>query len=467
MTPTGRSARSLWAAGPLRLWAALAAGPPAFALGAMLWALSGDAGRAVGAALAAAGLLLWLLALRYLGVLVRDGLELTERVRAALDARRPVRDLDQGLREPLLGALAYSFGRVLERLYEAARAEAGERALLSAVLEAIPSGVMVIGAARQVVLVNRRCLELLGARHERPLGRYYGLLVDDPRVAGTVERALAGLEAEPLEVELRRQGAASTLWVSARPFAAAGGSGAILVVHDVTGLRRLERSRRELVAHVSHELKTPVAAILGFAETLAEGEAAPEEVPRFLQWIRREAERIGKLVDDLLRLARLESPEFTPRRQDLDAARLAGDVLQRFAVAARRRGQRLEVAVPSEPVPLRADPELLQQALANLLDNALRYTPEGGSIRLEVADEGSAVVFRVADTGPGIAPEHQERIFERFYRPDEGRSRREGGTGLGLAIVKHVAQVHGGQVGVRSRPGEGACFWIAIPRGRP
>lgn len=464
---TGR--RSVWAAGPLRLWLLMAAGPVAFALGGLTWlGLQGTGSAYAGAALLAGGLGLWLLALRYLALIIHDGLELNDRIRAALGGRIDPGELTRGLREPLLGALAYSFGRLLAQRNRAARAEAEQRSLLRAVLDGIPSGVLVIGPARDVRLVNLRLLELLNPAVRHPEGRYYGLVVDDARVAAAVERVLAGEPVAPFEVERKDGGQARTLWVSVSPFAPTGfgdDRGAIAVFQDVTELRRLERSRRDLVAHVSHELKTPVAAIVGLAETLAAGEAEPEEGRRFAELLRREAQRVGRLVDDLLRLARLESPDFTPRLEDVDAGELVRAVADRFALAARRRGQALELEIPEGPVPLRADPELLEQALANLVDNATRYTPEGGRIRIALRAEPDAVVFLVRDDGPGIAPEHQPRLFERFYRPDEGRSRRHGGTGLGLAIVKHVAQVHGGSVGVESAPGEGATFWIRLPRG--
>lgn len=465
---TARRGAGFWAAAPLRQWLAFAAGPPLFVLGALLVGLAADdpAPSLLGWVAAATGFALWIAALRRLSLLLGEALDLTDRVRAAIAEEFSPESLEEGLADPFLRSLAYATGRALRQRNEAVRAEADERLLLRAVLDGIPSGVLVVGLNRRVELASAQVEALLGI--QRAEGRPYADILSHPRLAAAVERSLQGDAVEPFEFEHRAGDRTRTLLISVSPLPVGQGrarqAGAVVVLHDVTELRRLERSRRDLVANVSHELRTPVAAILGFAETLAAGEAEGEDARRFLQLMRREAERVARLVEDLLRLARLESPEFTVRRQPLDAGELARAVAERFAPEAARRGQRLELEVPDAPVRLDADPELLQQALANLVDNAVSYTQDGGWIRIEVVDRGDEVEIRVRDDGPGIAPEHQPRLFERFYRIDDARGRRRGGTGLGLAIVKHVALAHGGAVGVESRPGAGALFWIRLPR---
>ena len=249
-------------------------------------------------------------------------------------------------------------------------------------------------------------------------------------------------------------------------------TGAVLVFHDVTDLRRLERLRQDFVANVSHELKTPLAAIKAYTETLLDSALHDEEVNvRFLHRIEEQAERLNQLILDLLRLARLESGQSVFDHQPLDVA----EVLESCVEAHRERAEakeltfNLDLGAIDGSIRVIADEEAFQQVFDNLIDNAIKYTPSGGWIRIlgELDPIDDMVAVTVADSGIGIPRDDLPRVFERFYRVDKARSRELGGTGLGLAIVKHVVSSIGGQVTVESRPGEGTRFRVQLPRLTP
>lgn len=236
----------------------------------------------------------------------------------------------------------------------------------------------------------------------------------------------------------------------------------LLLLRDVTEARRAEQARRDFVANASHELRTPVAAIHGAAETLLLGALQdPQAARQFAEMIARQAERLARLTRDLLDLSRIESGQWTMQLGPVEvegALRAAGDAV---ALPAREKGVELR---RQEAGGLRvvADTRALEHVLVNLLDNAVKYTPQGGTVTLSGAAEGDRVVLSVADTGPGIERQHLVRLFERFYRADPGRSREQGGTGIGLSLVKHLVQAQKGEVGVESGP-QGSRFWVRLP----
>jgi len=238
--------------------------------------------------------------------------------------------------------------------------------------------------------------------------------------------------------------------------------GTVAVFHDVTEVARLEAVRRDFVANASHELRTPVAAIRGFAETLLDGEGLSESDRRtYLDTIHRHAIRLGNLVGDLLSLSRIEGRQVESEIEPVDVAALAevlvGDSRERFAA----RGLEVALAAP-EPAVAWARRQDLEQVLSNLTDNAIHYTDPGGRVDVSVTGDGERVVVRVSDTGIGISPADQERVFERFYRVDAARSRAEGGTGLGLAIVKHLVLAMDGEVTLESEPQRGSTFSVSL-----
>jgi two-component system phosphate regulon sensor histidine kinase PhoR len=241
--------------------------------------------------------------------------------------------------------------------------------------------------------------------------------------------------------------------------------GCVLVARDVTEERRYDRLRKEFVANVSHELRTPLSVIAGYVETLKDGALKDEQnAPKFLESIERNVHRLASLVSDLLELSRLESSGQLAHPRRVETRPLLEKVVEDFRPLADRKGQRLTLEISPEVKAVDADPDLLERALRNLVDNAIKYTPDGGSITLGARTAADSLLFSVRDTGIGIPLEDLPRIFERFYRVDKSRSRELGGTGLGLAIVKHIAQLHGGAISVESRPGAGSVFTLRLPQ---
>jgi two-component system phosphate regulon sensor histidine kinase PhoR len=242
-------------------------------------------------------------------------------------------------------------------------------------------------------------------------------------------------------------------------------NGAVLVLHDITDLRRADQVRRDFVANVSHELRTPLTAIRGYVEALADEPVTEEDRARFHEVIARQATRMERLVKDLLRLAGLDANQEPVERVECAVqGLLAGAVADLAPVIASRR-QRVEIEVAPELSLIRTDPAKFQDALRNLIENAVNYSPEGRRIQLAARPDAGRVAITVSDEGPGIPEADLERIFERFYRVDKARSRESGGTGLGLSIVKHLVNLLGGRVSAANRPRGGAVFTISLPPG--
>jgi two-component system phosphate regulon sensor histidine kinase PhoR len=236
------------------------------------------------------------------------------------------------------------------------------------------------------------------------------------------------------------------------------------VMHDVTELKRLEGLRQQFVANVSHELKTPLSSIKAYTETLLNGALEdPQHARHFLSRIDEQATRLHELILDLLSLARIESGQAALEIVDLPLSRVVAKCLRDHEERAKANGLTIENQVSDTLLKVRADEEGLQQILGNLIDNAIKYTPAGGSITIRCHEEAHQAVIEVADTGVGIESEHHSRLFERFYRADKARSRELGGTGLGLAIVKHLCQAMAGSVYVASKPGQGSVFGVRLP----
>jgi two-component system, OmpR family, phosphate regulon sensor histidine kinase PhoR len=288
-------------------------------------------------------------------------------------------------------------------------------------------------------------------------GRAAGLtpleITRSAELSDAVRRALEGT-ARHLELALGRQ----TYLVHLGPLVRGE---VLLLMRDVTDAKRAEATRRDFVANASHELRTPVAAIRAAAETLLAGAIEDRAAARgFVEIVARHAERLSQLTRDLLDLSRLESRQWRFEPARVEAAGVAAQVVDLLGDAARKKGLALASEVPAGAV-VRADPRALETVLVNLVDNAIKYTPQG-SVAIRGLPDGDGWILSVADTGPGIEQHHLSRIFERFYRVDEGRAREQGGTGLGLAIVKHLVHGMSGDVGVESGEG-GSRFWVRLP----
>jgi two-component system phosphate regulon sensor histidine kinase PhoR len=249
----------------------------------------------------------------------------------------------------------------------------------------------------------------------------------------------------------------------ATPLLGGGPPGVLLTLHDLTGIRQVETTRREFVSNVSHELRTPLASLKAMVETLEAGALEEPRVARdFIGRIHREIDRLNSLVGDLLELARLERGQTGLRLSPVDLGPLVDEVRGQFEARATAKAIALEAALPDGLPRVEGEPDRLRQVLVNLLDNALKFTPEGGHIKISASAKGQAVEISVSDTGTGIPAEHLPHIFERFYKVD--RSRRDQGIGLGLAIAKHIVLAHGGELRVESQEGRGSTFSFTVPR---
>jgi two-component system phosphate regulon sensor histidine kinase PhoR len=352
-----------------------------------------------------------------------------------------------------VGELAVAIRRMAEQLDARMHALEVEDEFQASVVEALNEGVVAIDRQRKVVRINRSGRQLLGIALDPPFS--VDLLPRDRILHDALSEALSGRIVSRVETHV----GARTLAVTARPL---GEGGAVLALFDLTGLRRLETVRRDFVANVSHELKTPLTAIRGFAETLSNELSSDEQHSRFAETIRTNAERMQRLIDDLLDLSRIESGGWMPTPVTVDVTVAATEAIAAYREEAKRRGVSIQLDV-DRGMTLRADPVAVRQVLANLVENAVRYTPSGGSVTVFARPENGGVSLGVRDTGSGIPPDHLPRIFERFYRVDPARSRAAGGTGLGLAIVKHLVEAHGGGVHAESKPGQGTTVAAFFP----
>jgi two-component system phosphate regulon sensor histidine kinase PhoR len=390
--------------------------------------------------------------------------------------------------EDELTDLARALNETAARLAENIRTLTDERNRSSAILRSMVEGVAVIDAKERVVFCNQAFAEILGvdaaASQDRPLlevvrqadlvalarrALQSGEHLEGDLVLGTVSPQNFGVTAAPITA----LASSASGRASAPPSAQSTGNGAprpepqqgaVIVLHDISELRRLERVRQDFVANVSHEFKTPLTAIQGFSETLLTGALEDEKNNRrFLEIIRDHAARLGRLTDDLLKLARIEAGKLELEFQRVAIADIIESCATTTLMRASRRELSLDVNFPPALPPVRGDASLLREVLQNLLDNAVQYTQPGGKITLSAAPRDSEVVVTVADTGIGIPVAEKERIFERFYRVDAARSREVGGTGLGLSIAKHIVEAHGGRIWVDSSVGQGSQFHFSIP----
>jgi len=364
-----------------------------------------------------------------------------------------------------LGELARILNHSADQLQRQLTEHARDRARTEAILSAMDDGVLAVDHVGNVLLANNTLRRNLDLRD--PTGRHYLEVIRQREVGDVLQEVLKTGERRAVEVELLHPRRAFAL--TGVPFPGTEGTphGAVLSFHDITERRRLERIRRDFIANASHELRTPLTSIRGFVEALEDGAVAePVTSQRFLGKIRMHSDRMAALVEDLLELSRLESGERPPRWENVPPAEIAEDVAASFAGPAARKDITLSRTDGGAPV-VATDAERLRRILENLVDNAIKYTPSGGRVEIVTGagTDGGALV-EVRDNGPGIAPEHLPRIFERFYRVDKARSRERGGTGLGLAIVKHLAEGMGATVSVASDLGRGTRFTVELPAGR-
>jgi two-component system, OmpR family, phosphate regulon sensor histidine kinase PhoR len=379
---------------------------------------------------------------------------------AAGDWSRPARDY--GTDE--IGAVARALDGSVREIGRRAAELASDRARMEAILAGMIEGVLVVNEHGRVQLVNgaaRQMLRLLAA----PEGRHYLEIVRQPDIAAQLGSALRGIPADGLELTLPHDPEVIIIARSA-PVTSSGMAGAVLVMHDITDLRRADRIRRDFVANVSHELRTPLTAVRGYVEALLDGGTDAAEARRFLEIIGRHTMRMERLVRDLLRLARLDAGQETLEHVSCPVESLFDGVETDLAAVLEGRQQTVEHKIAADATTVIGDPAKLHDALRNLLENATNYGPEKSQILMSADRRGNRILLTVADHGPGIPEADLSRVFERFYRVDKSRTRGArdpGGTGLGLAIVKHLVELHGGKATVANRPGGGAVFTVELP----
>ena len=334
-----------------------------------------------------------------------------------------------------------------------------DRTRMVAILASMVEGVLVVDAQGRVQHVNDAARLMLRLDHDA-LNRSYVEAIRHPGVVNQITRVLAGELPEGLELSITRD-VNRTLVARVAPVIAAG-RGAVLVLHDITDLRRADQIRRDFVANVSHELRTPLTAIKGYAEALMDEPDDAEARQRFLEIIHRHSTRMERLVKDLLRLARLDAGQESAELSRCDVQALIASLVADFEPAAQEKEQQLRIAVTPEACALVVDAAKLHDILRNLIENAINYTPEAGVISVAADIAGGQYRLTVSDTGPGIPTDDLSRVFERFYRVDKSRAR-PGGTGLGLAIVRNLVHVLGGSVKAANRDGGGAVFTVTLP----
>jgi two-component system phosphate regulon sensor histidine kinase PhoR len=451
----GAATRRSETVGRLLMYVAVPGGPGAVRVAADLTQVDGIIRRAQGAVAGAAllalvvGTVLALIAARSVARPLTDIAAAARSIAAGSPPRFPRSGI------PDVDALVQSLRQMHRQLGDRFEDLRREQAESGALVESMIEGVVAADGRGRIVTANPAARRLLGYHPGEPLPDLPELF----RVKAArevVDAALRGEAVQDRQLEMDDR----VFLMNARPLPTGG---AVLVLHDLTEVRRLEAVRRDFVANVSHELKTPLTSISGYAETLLGDSAEPETTERFLRTILSNARRMQRLVDDLLDLSRIEAGRWHPTLSEVDIAAVARECWT--ALAGRPDSDHIELVLDVAPdaTTVEADLDAVRQVLTNLMDNSLRHTAEGGRVTCITRRLDGAVAVSIRDNGSGITREHLPRIFERFYRADQSRSREEGGTGLGLAIVKHLVEAHGGRVTAASERGSGTTVTCIFP----
>ncbi|QDP40834.1 two-component system histidine kinase PnpS [Radiobacillus deserti] len=364
------------------------------------------------------------------------------------------------------GKLTASINVLARNLQEMSLQEKMQENQLRTVIDNMESGLLLIDDKGYVHLVNRKFLSIFGGKKQDYFGYLYYEVVKQEVVHRVVQEAF-------LYEEMIKNSFTTSIEIQQKYIEIVGAPvvndanelrGAVLVFHDITELKKLEQMRKDFVANVSHELKTPITSIRGFAETLLDGAMDNDELRmQFLSIILKESERLQTLIHDLLELSKLDKADIKVQREQIEIKQLVEEIIPLAEQQA--KDKRIELSFDfDQDTSIRGDSDRLKQVFINLINNALNYTSSGGSVKVKVANRGEWLDISVSDTGMGIPKEAVPRIFERFYRVDKARSRNTGGTGLGLAIVKHIVELHDGKIHVDSEVGKGTTFKLSFPK---
>ena len=390
----------------------------------------------------------------------------THSMRTAADSARRIADgdLEHRLEPSSLDEdqeLANAFNRMAEAIHRTVRDLESEQGLLAIAMDTMADGVIVLDPENRIRFTNRAAEWFAAADRRDSLGRPLSEVVRDHELLQLAARSSETRQIHQAEIMLLHQ--RLFLNVIATPISGERGEGVLLTLQDVTRLRQVETTRREFVSNVSHELRSPLASVRAMVETLEGGALRdPDVALDFLGRIESDIQRMTTLVDELLELSRLESGQMPVHLAPLSVSEVAGEIVARFEGSAAAAGVKMGIDLPPDLPYVMAETGKLDQILTNLLENALRFTPEGGRVDVSASTGRRWVKLTVSDTGIGIPSEHLPHVFERFYKVD--RSRRDGGTGLGLAIAKHLVQAHGGDISVSSTEGQGSSFDLTLQR---
>jgi len=336
---------------------------------------------------------------------------------------------------------------------------------MKVVLSSVIEGIVAIDKEGRIILFNHALETMIDCSSDRILGKFHWEIIRNNQLNELLKETLQKGYNLTREIALFSP-QEKIFYASANPLKEKNEIwGAVVVLNDITEIKKLEKMRSEFVANVSHELRTPLTSIQGFVETLKEGAINdPEKAQYFLEIIEKQSNRLNNLIEELLQLSKIESQEIAMNLQSINLRDLIDKTISEFKKKIEQKDHKIKINISPQLPLVKVDPEQIEVVFRNLLDNAVKYTPDGGEIYISALEKAENIYIEVADNGIGISAEHLPRIFERFYRVNKDRSRKLGGTGLGLAIVKHIVQVHKGTIGVESKPGKGSKFFFTLPK---
>lgn len=364
-----------------------------------------------------------------------------------------------------IGQLSLALNQMSEDLESKIKIISEDRNKIEVVLSSVIEGIAAIDKKGKLIICNNAFEKIIHCSQNKALGRFHWEIIRNNQLNEILKETIQKGQTSTQEITVLFP-QEKIFYASATPLGEKENIwGAVVVLNDITQIKKLEKMREEFIANISHELRTPLTSIQGFIETLKEGAINdPEKTQHFLEIIEKQSNRLNSLVEDILKLSKIESQEIVVNLQSTNLKELLDKVMAEFKEKIILKKIQISTNISPQFPLLKVDPEQIELVLRNLLDNAIKYTPEKGEISISFLEREKDIYLEITDNGIGISQEHLPRIFERFYRVNKDRSRDLGGTGLGLAIVKHVVQVHKGTIGVDSHPGEGAKFFIILPK---